>query len=100
MDMNEKIRKSLGLLLYLINITLAWFNYNIDVYVSILGSTTMPFISFIIPGALYYQHLKIEDLENTHGIRVGCLIFCILGFLSIAFFLTISIHDFAALLSD
>jgi hypothetical protein len=61
MDMNEKIRKSLGLLLYLINITLAWFNYNIDVYVSILGSTTMPFISFIIPGALYYQHLKIED---------------------------------------
>jgi hypothetical protein len=61
MDMNEAMRKGLGLSLYLINITLAWFIDNIDVYVSILGSTTMPFISFIIPGALYYQHLKIED---------------------------------------
>ncbi len=61
MDMNSNVRKILGFTLFIINALLAWFNSNIDLYVSILGSTTMPFISFVIPGVMYYQHLKIED---------------------------------------
>jgi hypothetical protein len=93
MDMSNNVRKCLGLVLFIINALLAYFNSNIDLYVSILGSTTMPFISFILPGALYYILLTIDDEPNNKLKRIGCLIFCILGFLFILFYTTISVHE-------
>jgi hypothetical protein len=93
MDMSNNVRKCLGLILFIINALLAWFNSNIDLYVSILGSTTMPFISFILPGALYYIHLTIDDDPNSKLKRIGCLIFCTLGFLFILFYTTIAVHE-------
>ncbi len=65
MDMSEKTRKVLGLTVYLLNLVLGIFIVKLDLFVSIMGSTTMPFISFVIPGALYYMHLKIEDDPST-----------------------------------
>jgi len=56
MDMSEKTRKVLGLIVYLLNLVLGIFIVKLDLFVSIMGSTTMPFISFVIPGALYYMH--------------------------------------------
>lgn len=96
MDMSNKVRKILGGILFIINAVLAWYNSNIDLYVSILGSTTMPFISFIIPSALCYQHLTIEDDPSTKCKRIGCIVFCSLGFLLILFYMTISVHELVA----
>ena len=93
MDMSNKLRQGLGLILFLINALLAYYNSNIDLYVSILGSTTMPFISFILPGALYYILLTIDDDPSNKLKRIGCLIFCSLGFLFILFYTTISVHE-------
>ena len=93
MDMSNNVRKCLGLILFIVNAVLAWFNSNIDLYVSILGSTTMPFISFILPGALYYILLTIDDDPSNKLKRIGCLIFCILGFLFILFYTSISVHE-------
>ncbi len=96
MDMNSNVRKILGFGLFIINALLAWFNSNIDLYVSILGSTTMPFISFVIPGAMYYQHLKIEDDPKTKFKRIACLIYCTLGFFFVLIYTTISVHELVA----
>ena len=100
MDMSNNVRKCLGLILFIINGLLAWFNSNIDLYVSILGSTTMPFIGFILPGAMYYIHLTIEDDPSAKFKRIGCLIFCILGFLFIMFYMTISVHELVSSRDD
>ena len=57
MDMSNKYRKMIGFTLFLLNSILSVFSENLDIIVSVLGSTTMPFITYVIPGALYYTYL-------------------------------------------
>ena len=57
MDMDDETRKALGLILFLLTALLLVINANIDKIINLMGSTTTPFITFVIPGILYHYHL-------------------------------------------
>ena len=61
MDMSNKYRKLLGFSLFVFNAILCVAWQSLDKLVAVLGSTSMPFITFIIPGALYYTQLISEE---------------------------------------
>ena len=65
MDMNNTYRRLLGFGLFVINGSLCLGSKNLDVIVGVLGSTSMPFIAFVIPGALYYTHLVAEEESSS-----------------------------------
>ena len=65
MDMSNKYRKLLGFSLFLFNAILCVAWQSLDKLVAVLGSTSMPFITFIIPGALYYTQLISEEGSNS-----------------------------------
>ena len=98
MDMKSKHRKLLGFGLFVINASLCLASKNLDVIVGVLGSTSMPFISFVIPGLLYYTHLVAEE-ESSSVLRhltksqtwqkIGSIIFAVIGLLFIIFYITI-----------
>ena len=107
MEMNKKYRNFLGISLFLINAILTLTAKNLDAVVGLLGSTSMPFIIFVIPGALYYTQLIVEDesnstLTNKSGRccrrltweKIGSVAFASTGLIFILFFVTICTHDF------
>ena len=67
MDMSNKYRKILGFSLFLINAILCVVSQSLDVVVGVLGSTSMPFITFVIPGALYYTQVISEEGSNSRN---------------------------------
>ena len=101
MDMSNKYRMILGFLLFITNATLCFFARGLDVFVGILGSTTMPFITYVIPGALYYTHLIAEEESITSSsIKSGFLwkklfsaCFVTIGLVFIFIFVGISTYD-------
>ena len=58
----------------------------------LLGSTTMPFITYVVPGILYYYHLDHQVDGSSKIARVGCLVFASLGFLFILAYTALSIE--------
>ncbi len=95
MSMKNSTRKLLGLSLFLINAFLCIVTIDLDFVVELLGSTTMPFIAYVIPGALYYMYIKSEEsTEKQLWKKLGCLALMSIGLIFIACYITISINDF------
>jgi Transmembrane amino acid transporter protein len=65
MDMEKRYKQWIGFALFVANTTLCVGAPGLEIIVSILGSTTMPFITYVIPGALYYMHLLTEDQSSS-----------------------------------
>jgi hypothetical protein len=57
MDMKEKTRIVIAATIYLITLLPLIVQNWIDFTVGLLSATTMPFIMFVVPGVLYYQHI-------------------------------------------
>jgi Mn2+/Fe2+ NRAMP family transporter len=92
MDMSDKTRKLMGFLLYILMLLPIFFQSKVDFMVSLLGSTTMPFITFVIPGLLYYYHLQHEDTINKKE-EYSAIAFTLMGFIFIIFYNTIAYHE-------
>jgi hypothetical protein len=95
MDMADLTRKKIGAFLFGLNVVLCLTElgvHSLDNLVNLLGSTTMPFITFAIPGVLYYKHLKLEEGVSRWKLA-GAAGFAGLGFLFNAYFMTMSIHN-------
>ena len=71
MDMSNKYRKLLGFSLFLSSAILCVVWETLDKVVAVLGSTSMPFITFVIPGALYYKQLISEEGSNSRKSLTG-----------------------------
>ena len=56
MDMDERLRKTLIVFIFLLNYTLVASNLRIGVLINFLGSTTISLILNVIPGYLYYRY--------------------------------------------
>lgn len=92
MDMSNRSRKVIALIIYLTILAIMVFQKWIDFLISLLGATTMPFITFIIPGILIYQHALHGDEEGSRLEVFLALTFVSVGFLSILFYTSTTFH--------
>jgi len=88
------MRRVLFIILFTWNIILA-FLPDVQKWINLLGSTTAPFVVFILPGFLYYD-LKTQNGEKDDKHRLRALYFAISGLFQIGFFTSFTLFNFRA----
>lgn len=76
--MNPTLKIVLTVILYVFNVIVAAVTRpNLNDYISLAGSSTIPLMIFILPGYLYYAQTGKEEVKDKT--RMVALIFAIIG---------------------
>lgn len=90
-SMRFETRKLVAAVFFSMNLIFAVvFLNSTGIIVDLLGSTSIPFLIYVLPGLLYYHHSS-HYVEGRDFNRYPSLIFSIFGFLLIALYSSITI---------
>jgi putative Ca2+/H+ antiporter (TMEM165/GDT1 family) len=82
------------ILLYFVNVIAFLLWASLNVFIKVIGSTTIPCLIFVLPGFFYYSYSK-QFISEKDNHRIGALIFGIFGLIQIIAYTTISLYGIA-----